>query len=76
MREPAAGGEDDSVSDEIAGEDPGGFIGGGGKAASDVRESDGGDGGVEDFHESRKHDGGGDEVGAAVGAPRLQIALL
>ena len=59
----SAGGEDDGVGDEIAGEHPGGFVGGGGEAAGDVGERDGGDGGVEHFHEGREHDGGGDEPG-------------
>ncbi len=66
--EPVARGENDGVGDEIAGEDPGGFVGGGGEGAGDVGESDGGDGGVEHLHEGRKHDRGGDQPGVdAVG---------
>ena len=61
--EPVAGGEDDGVGDEVAGEDPGGFVGGGGERTGDVRERDGGDGGVEHLHEGGQHDGGGDEPG-------------
>ena len=61
--EPVAGGEDDGVGDEVAGEDPGGFVGGGGERAGDVGQRDGGDGGVEHLHEGGEHDGGGDEPG-------------
>ena len=61
--EPVAGGEDDGVGDEVAGEDPGGFVGGGGERAGDVGERDGGDGGVEHLHEGGEHDGRGDEPG-------------
>jgi hypothetical protein len=75
-REPSAGGKDDGVGDEVAGENPGCFVSGGGEATSDVWKRDGGDGGVENFHERRKHDGGGDQVGGAVGAPRLEVAVI
>ena len=61
--EPVAGGEDDGVGDEVAGEDPGGFVGGGGERAGDVGQRDGGDGGVEHLHEGGEHDGGGDQPG-------------
>ena len=61
--EPVAGGKDDGVGDEVAGEDPGGFVGGGGERAGDVGERDRGDGGVEHLHEGGEHDGGGDQPG-------------
>ncbi len=62
-RAPVAGGEDDGVGDEIAGENPGGFVVGGGEGAGDVREGDRGDGGVKHLHEGGQHDGRGDEPG-------------
>jgi hypothetical protein len=62
-REPVGGGEDDGVGDEVAGEDPGGFVVGGGERAGDVGERDRGDGGVEHLHEGGEHDGRGDEPG-------------
>ena len=60
-REPVGGGKDDGVGDEVAGEHPGGFVGGGGERAGDVGQRDGGDGGVEHLHEGGEHDRGGDE---------------
>jgi hypothetical protein len=46
-----ADGKDYGVGDEVAGDHPGCFVGCGGEAACDVRKGDGGDRGVEDFHE-------------------------
>ncbi len=60
-REPVAGGKDDGVSDQVAGENPGGFVVGGRERAGDVGQGDGGDSGVEHLHEGGEHDGGGDE---------------
>ena len=62
-RYPAGDGEDDGVGGEVGGDDPIGIGLGGGESAGDVAECDVGDGGVEDFHEGRDHDGGGDEPG-------------
>ncbi len=61
--EPRGEREDDGVGDEIAGEHPGAFVGADGEAAGDVRESDVGDGGVEELHEGGEGDGDGDEPG-------------
>ncbi len=61
--EPVAGRENDGVGDEVAGEDPGGFVVRGREGACDVGEGDGCDGGVEHLHEGREHDGGGDQPG-------------
>ena len=60
---PVAGGEDDGVGDQVAGEHPGCLVGGGGERTGDVGESDRGDGGVQHLHEGGKHDGRGDEPG-------------
>jgi len=62
-REPVAGGENDGVGDEIAGEDPGGFVVGGGEGTSYIRKGDRGDGGVEHLHERGEHDRCGDQPG-------------
>ncbi len=59
--EPVAGGEDDGIGDEVAGEDPGGFVVRGGEGAGDVGQGDRGNGGVEHLHEGGKHDRGGDQ---------------
>ena len=40
QREPAAGRQHDGVGDQVAGEDPGGFVVGGGEAAGDVGQRD------------------------------------
>ena len=61
--EQVAGGEDDGIGDEIAGEDPGGFVGRGAERSGDIREGDRGDRGVEHLHEGGEHDGGGDQPG-------------
>ena len=61
--EPVAGRQDDGVGDEVAGEDPGGLVGGGGERAGDVGQRDRGDGGVEHLHEGGEHDGRGNEPG-------------
>ena len=66
--EPVAGGKDDGVGDQVAGEHPGGLVGGGGEGAGDVREGDRGDGGVQHLHEGGEHDGRGDEPGIDAGA--------
>ena len=60
-REPVAGGQDDGVGDQVAGEHPGGLVGGGGERAGDVGKGDRGDGGVQHLHEGGQHDGRGDE---------------
>jgi hypothetical protein len=44
-------GKDDGVGDQVAGEDPGAFVGAGAERAGDVGQGDVGDGGVEHFHE-------------------------
>ena len=67
--DPAGDGEDDGVGDEIAGEDPGGFIAGGGEGAGDVTHGDVDDGGVERLHEGGQGDGDGDDPGVGAGSP-------
>ena len=54
-RDPARGGQHDGIRDQIAGEHPGGFVGGRREAAGDVRQGDVGDGGVEHHHEGGQH---------------------
>ena len=61
--EPGADGKDDAVGNEIAGENPSGFIGAGAEAPGDVREGDVGNGSIENFHEGGEGDGEGDQPG-------------
>jgi hypothetical protein len=67
-------GKNDGVGDEIAGEDPGAFVGAGAEGAGDVGQGDVGDGGVEDFHEGREGNGHGDEPGIDPGLPGTETA--
>ncbi len=66
--DPAGSGKHDGVRDEIAGENPGCFVGRGGKIAGDVRQGNVGDRGVEDDHEGRGHHRDGDHP--AIGGRR------
>jgi len=75
-REPSAGGQNDCVGYEVAGEHPRRFVGGSREAAGNMWKSDGRDRSIEDFHKRWKHDRSRNEIRAAVGAPRLQIALF
>lgn len=61
-----------AACDQIAGEHPSGFVGGGGETAGDVGKGDGSDGGVQHLHEGGQHDGGGDQPWTAVGTPSLK----
>jgi hypothetical protein len=63
---PAADRQDDSVGDEVAGEDPGRFVLVRGEAASDMTQGNVGDGGVQDLHERGDGDDDGDQPGVAV----------
>ena len=67
--QPGADGQDDGVGNEIAGEDPGGFVGAGAEAAGNVWQGDVGDGGVEHLHEGGEGDGNGDQPGVMGRAP-------
>jgi len=66
---PVAGGKDDGVGDQVAGQDPGGFVGRGGERSGNVGEGDGGNGGVEHLHKGRQHDGNGNK-------PRIYARIL
>ena len=54
--QPAAGRKHDGVGDQVAGEDPGGFVDGGGEVAGDVRQGDVGHRGIQHHHEGGQHD--------------------
>ena len=69
--DPAADGQHHGVGDQVAGEDPGGFVGAGGERAADVGHGDVGDGGVERLHEGGEGDGDGDGPGIGAGSPRV-----
>ena len=62
-RYPADHGKNDCIGDEVGGQDPGGLILAGSKAAGNVRERDVGDAGVEDLHKRSQCDGDGDDPG-------------
>ena len=67
--DPAADGQHHGVGDQVAGEDPGGFVRAGGERAADVGHGDIGDGGVERLHEGGQGDGNGDDPGIGAGPP-------
>ena len=74
--EPIAGGKDDGISDEIAGQNPGGFIDRSGERTGDIRKRHGGDGSVEHFHESGEHDRNGDKPGILARSLRILSGFL
>ena len=65
--EPVTCRENHSVGDEIAGQNPGGFAGGGGEGTGDVGQGHGDDGGVEHLHEGGEHDRDRDDPGIGRG---------
>ena len=67
--DPSADGQDDGVGDEVAGEDPGGFVAAGGEGAADVGHGDVGDGGVQGLHEGGQGDGDGNDPGVGARPP-------
>ena len=66
---PAAQRQDDGVGHKIRRQHPAALILAGGQAAGDVRKSDIGDAGVENFHEGRDRDGEGDQPEVVAGRP-------
>ncbi len=69
QREPAAGGKDNRIGHQIAGQDPGTPFVGGRQAACDVRQRQGGDRGVEHLLERRQHHRHGDQPWIEAGTP-------
>ena len=67
--DPSGDGEDDGAGDEVAGEDPGGFVLGGAEGAGDVGQGYVGDGGIEHLHEGGEGDGESDGPGVEPGYP-------
>ena len=54
-RNPAGSGQHDGIRDQIAGQHPGRFVGGGGEVAGDMRQGDVGHRRIEHDHEGRQH---------------------
>jgi hypothetical protein len=69
--DPAGDGQDHGIGDEVAGEDPGGFLETGPQGAADVRHGDVGNGGIERLHEGGQSYGDCDSPGVGAGAPCL-----
>src|SRR5579875_2803203 len=67
LGEVVGGEQEGGVGDEVDGEDPLGFVGGGGGGTGDVGNRDRGDGGVHDLHEGGHHDRDGDQPGVDFG---------
>ena len=72
-RYPAADGQHHRVAHQVAGEDPGGFVGAHRQAAGDVLQRYVGDGGVQHLHERRHRHDQRDRPGIVAARPALLV---